>query len=80
MALLAELADTIIHHRKDGETMTTKEKVLEAVKQLPSDASIEDAIDRLYLLYKVERGVSQADQGHVVTQAEAKERLKHWLR
>jgi len=60
--------------------MTAKEKAIEAVRQLPADASIEDAIDRLYLLYKVERGIKQAEAGLKVTQSQAKERMKNWLR
>ncbi|MBT9149092.1 MAG: hypothetical protein DDT27_01013 [Dehalococcoidia bacterium] len=60
--------------------MTVKEQVLKAIEGLPQDASIEDAMERLYLLHKVERGVSQADAGQKVSQEEAKERMKQWLR
>ena len=35
---------------------TAKQKVLEAVQQLPPDATVEDAMERLYFLAKVERG------------------------
>lgn len=60
--------------------MTAKQLAMDAVEQLPADASIEDAMDRLYLLYKVERGLRQADEGKKVTQEEARQRMKHWLR
>jgi hypothetical protein len=60
--------------------MTAKEKMMEMVEKLPGDASIEDAMDKLYLLYKVEKGLSQADNGLKVSNAEAKERMKHWLK
>ncbi|MBT9143205.1 MAG: hypothetical protein DDT32_01975 [Syntrophomonadaceae bacterium] len=59
--------------------MTVKEQVMKAIEGLPQDASIEDAMERLYLLYKVEQGVSQADAGQKVPQEEAKERMKEWL-
>jgi predicted transcriptional regulator len=54
---------------------TAKQKVLEAVQQLPSDATVEDAMERLYFLAKVERGLAQADAGDTVPHAQAKERL-----
>ena len=60
--------------------MTTKERIFRALAELPDDAAIEDAIERLYLLYKVERGIAQADAGQKVSQAEARERMARWLR
>jgi len=36
--------------------MTTKEKAVRAVQELPDDASFEDAMERLLFLAKVERG------------------------
>ncbi|MFZ5863157.1 MAG: hypothetical protein ACOYXR_10000 [Nitrospirota bacterium] len=54
---------------------TAKQKVLEAVQQLPSDATVEDAMERLYFLAKVERGLAQADAGETVPHAQAKARL-----
>lgn len=54
---------------------TAKQKVLAAVQQLPSDATVEDAMERLYFLAKVERGLAQADAGETVPHAQAKERL-----
>jgi len=37
--------------------MTAKEKAVQAVQALPDDASIEDAMERLFLLAKVEKGL-----------------------
>jgi len=60
--------------------MTTKEKVLQAVGNLPDDASIEDAMDRLLLLAKIERGIQQADAGQTIAHSEVKERMAKWLK
>jgi hypothetical protein len=48
-----------------NNAMTTKEKILTEIKSLDDDVSIEQAIDRLYLLRNIEIGVQQAnaDQG-----------------
>lgn len=54
---------------------SNKQKILEAVEGLPSDATIEDAMERLYFLAKIQRGLDQADAGDTISHEEAKERL-----
>jgi predicted transcriptional regulator len=54
---------------------TAKQKVLEAIEKLPADATLEDAIERLVFLAKVERGLAELDAGKGVDHAEAKRRL-----
>ena len=61
-------------------TMTTKEKALHALKELPDDASIEDAMERLLFLAKVEKGLRQAEAGQTVPHAEVKDRMAKRLR
>ena len=61
-------------------SMTTKEKVIRAVLTLPDDASIEDAMERLLLLAKVERGLQQADAGELIPHDKVKERMAKWLK
>ncbi len=60
--------------------MTTKEKVVQIVEALPDDASIEDAMERLLLLAKIERGIQQADAGQLIPHDQVKERMAKWLR
>jgi predicted transcriptional regulator len=60
--------------------MTTKEKVLQVVSNLPDDASIEDAMDRLLFLAKIERGLQQADAGQTIAHSEVKEKMAKWLK
>jgi predicted transcriptional regulator len=63
-----------------NDTMTMKEKAIQAVQALPEDASIEDAMERLFLLAKVERGIRQADAGDLIPHEKVKERMAKWLR
>jgi predicted transcriptional regulator len=58
----------------------TKQQVLKAIQELPDDATAEDALDRLYLLYKVERGLRQADRGELISQEDARQRIAKWLK
>jgi len=52
-----------------------KQKILEAVELLPPDATIEDAIERLYFLAKIERGLADADAGRLTPHDEVKRRV-----
>jgi predicted transcriptional regulator len=49
------------------------------MEELPDDAGVEDALDRLYLLYKVEKGLLQADRGELISQEEVRQRMAKWL-
>jgi predicted transcriptional regulator len=55
--------------------VTAKQKILQALDQLPDDTSVEEAIERLCFIAKVEEGLRQADQGDILTHQEAKQRL-----
>jgi hypothetical protein len=55
---------------------SAKQRVLEAIEKLPADATLEDAIERLVFLAKIERGLTQLDRGHGMDHAEAKQRLQ----
>jgi predicted transcriptional regulator len=52
-----------------------KDKIVETVKSLPSDATVEDAMERLLFLAKVERGLRQADAGDTIPHSEMKQRF-----
>jgi hypothetical protein len=59
-------------------TMTeprVKERVLDAVRELPDDATVEDAMERLYFLAKVEKGLQEAEAGETVSHEDAKRRI-----
>ena len=62
----------------DGR-MATKHQILRAIEELPEEAGIDDAIERLILIDKIERGLAQADAGRTVSQEEARKRMARWL-
>jgi hypothetical protein len=59
--------------------ISQKEKIVKAVSELPSDAGFEEAMEKLYLLYKIERGIQQADSNQMLSDSEAKKKLQKWL-
>lgn len=52
-------------------TETVKQKTLQVVKRLSDTATLEDAIEHLCFLAKVEEGLRQSDAGETVPHAEA---------
>lgn len=60
--------------------MTEKEKMLKVVGSLPDDATVEDAMERLLLLAKVEKGIEQIERGQTISHGELKERMNAWLK
>ena len=60
--------------------MTVKEEILELMEQLPEDATIEDAIERLIILYKIQQGLEQLDKGEGIPHEEARKRIRQWLK
>lgn len=57
-----------------------KEQILRALQDLPDGAGYADALERVYLLYKISRGIEQADRGDLLTQDEARHRMARWLK
>ncbi len=54
---------------------TPKQRILEALQDLPADATIDDAIERLVFLARVQEGLGQLDSGQSVTHEEVKRRF-----
>ena len=61
-------------------SQSVKGQILKAIQDLPDDATVESAMDRLYVLYKIEQGIEQADRGQVVSQEEVMRRMEQWLK
>jgi predicted transcriptional regulator len=56
-------------------TATEKERALEAIRSLPDGATIDEAIERLCFIAKIEEGLRQSDAGQVVSHEEVKKRF-----
>jgi predicted transcriptional regulator len=57
---------------------TIKHRVLKAIEELPQDATFEDVMERLYFLYKIDKGLKQVEAGETLSHEEARERTKTW--
>lgn len=57
---------------------TLKQKVLDSIEKLPQDASLDDIIERIYFIHKIEVGLQQSHQGDVVDHEEVLKRIEKW--
>jgi Zn-dependent alcohol dehydrogenase len=60
--------------------MMKKSQIIETVAEMPDEFSIDEIIERLIVLEKIEKGQQDIKQGNVYSEKEAKERLHKWLK
>jgi predicted transcriptional regulator len=53
----------------------SRDRMIEALRELPPDATVDDAIERLVFLAKIEAGLTELDQGQAIPHDEVKRRL-----
>ena len=49
---------------------TTRDQIIEALRDLPTDATLDDAIERLIFLSRIEEGLDELDRGLGIPHAE----------
>jgi len=60
-------------------TMTEKEIVLETIRALPDDCSLEEIAERIEFIAAVQKGLDQLDSGKGIPHDEVKRQLASWL-
>ena len=55
--------------------MTAKEEILRLLEALPDGVTFEDVIERIIVLYDVQHGLAQLDNGEGIPREEAKRRV-----
>lgn len=58
---------------------TAKQLLERAIAKLPDDATMDEAVDALYVALKVGRGKAEIEEGKGVSQEEVEESLEKWL-
>jgi hypothetical protein len=73
----ADLSRRVLGTRIDAMATqpTTRDRILEALQGLPADATLDDAIEKLVFLAKIEGGLDELDEGQGVPHADVKGRL-----
>ncbi|WP_298147589.1 hypothetical protein [Flavobacterium sp.] len=60
--------------------MITKKQLAVTLDKLPEQFSIEDLIDRLILLDKIERAERESEVGNTITETELDQELEKWFK
>jgi hypothetical protein len=60
--------------------MLEKENVLKTIKELPERFSIDELMEKIFFLYKVETGLEQSKKGEGISIKEFDERYAKWLK
>ncbi len=59
--------------------LSSKDKVLNFIKSLPDDLTVEEITYRLYVNERIIKAQQQIKVGNFLTHEDAKERMKKWL-
>ena len=59
----------------DMPTSDSRDRMIEALRDLPPDATVDDAIERLVFLAKIEAGLAELDRGEGIPHEEVRQRL-----
>jgi predicted transcriptional regulator len=60
--------------------MLTKDKIKKTIDTLPDKFTIEDVIEELIIIDKIEQGLKDVQEGNVYTTEEARIKLEKWLK
>lgn len=55
-----------------------KEKVIETITELPQEFELDELLEKLIFIEKVEKGLKQIQEGKTKTHEEVKEIVKKW--
>ncbi len=56
-----------------------KDKVIELIKALPENATVEDVMEELYFKLQVDEGLAELDRGEGIPHEEVEKRMGKWL-
>lgn len=60
--------------------MLTKEKVRKTIDRLPESFTVDQIVEELVILNKIEEGLNDIGEGNVFTTKQVKQELKTWLK
>jgi len=60
--------------------MITKTQLISTIDSLPENLTINQVVDHLVFLEKVQKGLKDSQEGKINTKVQAKEKLRKWLK
>lgn len=59
-------------------TMLTKRQLKETLEQFPEEFTLDELIDKIIFLDKIERGNQQSERGETITEDELEKEMQKW--
>lgn len=60
--------------------MLTKARIKEQIDKLPEKFSLDELIERLILIEKIESGIKQSENGEVISEEEMDNEIEKWFK
>ena len=58
---------------------TDREEVIELIRSLPEDSTVDEILEELYFRIQVDRGLNELDEKKGLSHEQVKSRLSRWL-
>ena len=59
--------------------MLSKKKIIESIQKLPEEVGLEEVIERIIMLDKIEKGLQQSKEGKTTPNDQLHKKLPEWL-
>jgi predicted transcriptional regulator len=79
-ARMTKTLDLRILLRNQRIVTMKKSQLLETLQAMPDEFPVDELIEKLMILQKIEEGQKQVQAGRVYTEEEAKKKLEKWLK
>lgn len=60
--------------------MLTKTRLKAQIENFPEEFSIDELVERLILVEKIEKGIKQSENGNVISEAQLDKEIDLWLK
>ena len=62
------------------QNMLNREKIIETLKKMPDQVSLDEVFDRIILLDKIETGLEQSEKGQITPDDKLDDKFPEWLK
>lgn len=64
----------------NNRLMLTKTKLIEQIEKFPEGSSIDELVERLILIEKVELGLKQSENGEIISDSDLDKEIEQWFK
>jgi hypothetical protein len=60
--------------------LSIKDKLIDVTQNINSETTFDELIERMFLIYKIEKGILQVNEGKVISHSDLKAQVVGWKR